>query len=72
MSGHTIWLETFDSEPPYIVPDSNGNYTPSVLAGFYMFLTMIILLQVPVSNLNFRIAFILYCSFYLFTIPFRS
>lgn len=49
--GHTIWLETFASVPPYIVPDSNGNYTPSVLAGFYMFFTMIILLQImiPVS-----------------------
>ncbi|XP_073676362.1 phospholipid-transporting ATPase VB [Garra rufa] len=49
--GHSIWLETFTSMPPYIVPDSNGNYTPSVQAGFYMFFTMIILLQVmiPVS-----------------------
>uniref|UniRef100_A0A8C2CQK5 Phospholipid-transporting ATPase n=1 Tax=Cyprinus carpio TaxID=7962 RepID=A0A8C2CQK5_CYPCA len=49
--GHAIWLETFSSMPSYIVPDSNGNYTPSVLAGFYMFFTMIILLQVmiPVS-----------------------
>ncbi|KAL1262354.1 hypothetical protein QQF64_007619 [Cirrhinus molitorella] len=44
--GHAIWLETFTSVPSYIVPDSNGNYTPSVLAGFYMFFTMIILLQV--------------------------
>ncbi|TRY98765.1 hypothetical protein DNTS_025502, partial [Danionella cerebrum] len=49
--GHAIWLETFDNVPSYIVPDSNGNYTSSVLAGFYMFFTMIILLQVmiPVS-----------------------
>ncbi|XP_048032889.1 phospholipid-transporting ATPase VB isoform X2 [Megalobrama amblycephala] len=49
--GHSIWLETFTTMPSYIVPDSNGNYTPSVLAGFYMFFTMIILLQVmiPVS-----------------------
>ncbi|XP_051506137.1 phospholipid-transporting ATPase VB [Myxocyprinus asiaticus] len=49
--GHAIWLETFTTIPPYIVPYSNGNYTPSVLAGFYMFFTMIILLQVmiPVS-----------------------
>uniref|UniRef100_A0A672SPF0 ATPase phospholipid transporting 10B (putative) n=1 Tax=Sinocyclocheilus grahami TaxID=75366 RepID=A0A672SPF0_SINGR len=43
--GHAIWLETFTSKPSYIVPESNGNYTPSVLAGFYMFFTMIILLQ---------------------------
>ncbi|XP_056106258.1 phospholipid-transporting ATPase VB [Rhinichthys klamathensis goyatoka] len=49
--GHSIWLETFSTMPSYIVPDRNGNYTPSVLAGFYMFFTMIILLQVmiPVS-----------------------
>ncbi|XP_052006084.1 phospholipid-transporting ATPase VB [Xyrauchen texanus] len=49
--GHAIWLETFTTIPPYIVPYSNGNYTPSALAGFYMFFTMIILLQVmiPVS-----------------------
>uniref|UniRef100_A0A673L226 ATPase phospholipid transporting 10B n=1 Tax=Sinocyclocheilus rhinocerous TaxID=307959 RepID=A0A673L226_9TELE len=49
--GHAIWLETFTSMPSYIVLDSNGNYTPSALAGFYMFFTMIILLQVmiPVS-----------------------
>lgn len=46
LSGHSIWLETFTTMPSYIVPDSNGNYTPSVLAGFYMFFTMIILLQV--------------------------
>uniref|UniRef100_A0A672RFT8 P-type ATPase N-terminal domain-containing protein n=1 Tax=Sinocyclocheilus grahami TaxID=75366 RepID=A0A672RFT8_SINGR len=51
LTGHAIWLETFTSMPSYIVPDSNGNYTPSVLVGFYMFFTMIILLQVmiPVS-----------------------
>lgn len=46
LTGHAIWLETFTSMPSYIVPDSDGNYTPSVLAGFYMFFTMIILLQV--------------------------
>ncbi len=46
LTGHAIWLETFPSMPSYIVPDSNGDYTPSVLAGFYMFFTMIILLQV--------------------------
>ncbi len=51
LTGHTIWLETFTSMPSYIVPDSNGNYTPSVLAGFYMFFTMIILLQVHYLSL---------------------
>ncbi|XP_042594599.1 phospholipid-transporting ATPase VB-like [Cyprinus carpio] len=47
-AGHAIWLETFPSMPSYIVPDSNVNYTPSVLVGFYMFSTTIILLQLLV------------------------
>ncbi|XP_072529657.1 phospholipid-transporting ATPase VB [Salminus brasiliensis] len=49
--GHVIWLETFSTIPMYFIPNSDGNYTSSVLSGFYMFLTMIILLQViiPIS-----------------------
>ncbi|XP_028815971.1 probable phospholipid-transporting ATPase VD isoform X2 [Denticeps clupeoides] len=49
--GHSIWLETFQSIPQYFIPDNNGQYTSSILAGFYMFFTMIILLQVliPIS-----------------------
>ncbi|XP_041929977.1 phospholipid-transporting ATPase VB isoform X1 [Alosa sapidissima] len=49
--GHTIWLESFSSVPPYLVPDSDGHFIPSTVAGFYMFFTMIILLQVliPIS-----------------------
>uniref|UniRef100_A0AAY5EDV4 Phospholipid-transporting ATPase n=1 Tax=Electrophorus electricus TaxID=8005 RepID=A0AAY5EDV4_ELEEL len=37
--------------PIYFIPDSDGNETPSVVAGVYRFLTMIILLQViiPIS-----------------------
>uniref|UniRef100_A0A4W4HA64 P-type ATPase N-terminal domain-containing protein n=1 Tax=Electrophorus electricus TaxID=8005 RepID=A0A4W4HA64_ELEEL len=43
--GHVIWLKTFSSVPIYFIPDSDGNETPSVVAGVYRFLTMIILLQ---------------------------
>ncbi|XP_063269745.1 phospholipid-transporting ATPase VB isoform X1 [Prinia subflava] len=49
--GHGIWTGNFWEHPPYDVPDSNGNFVSPVLAGFYMFLTMIILLQIliPIS-----------------------
>ncbi|XP_069628451.1 phospholipid-transporting ATPase VB isoform X2 [Haliaeetus albicilla] len=49
--GHGIWTGNFSEYPPYDVPDENGNFLSPVLAGFYMFLTMIILLQVliPIS-----------------------
>ncbi|GAB0196073.1 phospholipid-transporting ATPase VB [Grus japonensis] len=50
-AGHGIWTGNFSEHPPYDVPDENGNFLSPVLAGFYMFLTMIILLQVliPIS-----------------------
>ncbi|KAM7100680.1 phospholipid-transporting ATPase VB [Ciconia maguari] len=49
--GHGIWTGNFSEHPPYDVPDESGNFLSPVLAGFYMFLTMIILLQVliPIS-----------------------
>ncbi|KFP88983.1 putative phospholipid-transporting ATPase VB [Acanthisitta chloris] len=49
--GHSIWTGNFSEHPPYDVPYGNGNFLPPVLAGFYMFLTMIILLQIliPIS-----------------------
>ncbi|XP_071426676.1 phospholipid-transporting ATPase VB isoform X1 [Pithys albifrons albifrons] len=49
--GHAIWSGTFSEHPPYDVPDGNGNFLSPVLAGFYTFLTMIILLQtlIPIS-----------------------
>ncbi|XP_004697175.1 phospholipid-transporting ATPase VB [Echinops telfairi] len=49
--GHSLWNETFKEHPPFDVPDANGNFLPLALGGFYMFLTMIILLQVliPIS-----------------------
>ncbi|XP_057891085.1 phospholipid-transporting ATPase VB [Melospiza georgiana] len=49
--GHGIWTGKFSEHPPYDVPDWNGNFVAPVLAGFYMFLAMIILLQIliPIS-----------------------
>ncbi|XP_072612817.1 phospholipid-transporting ATPase VB isoform X11 [Vulpes vulpes] len=49
--GHRLWNGTFEEHPPFDVPDANGSFLPLALGGFYMFLTMIILLQVliPVS-----------------------
>lgn len=51
-TGHGIWTGNFWHHPPYDVPDGNGNFVSPVLAGFYMFLTMIILLQVKDKNLS--------------------
>ncbi|KAM4826683.1 phospholipid-transporting ATPase VB-like, partial [Thomomys bottae] len=49
--GHTLWNGTFKEPPPFDVPDASGNFPPAALGGFYMFLTMIILLQIliPIS-----------------------
>ncbi|XP_058578383.1 phospholipid-transporting ATPase VB isoform X2 [Neofelis nebulosa] len=49
--GHSLWNGTFEEHPPFDVPDAKGNFLPLALRGFYMFLTMIILLQVliPIS-----------------------
>ncbi|MEJ1288968.1 hypothetical protein NN561_020005 [Cricetulus griseus] len=49
--GHSVWNGTFQEHPPFDVPDADGNFLPLALGGFYMFLTMIILLQVliPIS-----------------------
>lgn len=49
--GHGLWNGTFTEHPPFDVPDAKGNYLPLALGGFYMFLTMIILLQIliPIS-----------------------
>ncbi|XP_021144920.2 phospholipid-transporting ATPase VB isoform X2 [Columba livia] len=49
--GHGIWTGNFSEHPPYDIPDENGNFLSPALAGFYMFLTMIILLQIliPIS-----------------------
>ncbi|CAK6956481.1 phospholipid-transporting ATPase VB [Scomber scombrus] len=49
--GHFLWLKALPSVPPYLVPDSNGHLDSPSLSGFYMFFTMIILLQIliPIS-----------------------
>lgn len=45
-AGHSLWLQALPGVPPYLVPYSDGQLDPPSLAGFYMFFTMIILLQV--------------------------
>ncbi|XP_065815006.1 phospholipid-transporting ATPase VB [Labrus bergylta] len=49
--GHYSWLQALPGVPPYLVPDSSGHLNSPSLSGFYMFFTMIILLQVliPIS-----------------------
>ncbi|XP_043294275.1 phospholipid-transporting ATPase VD isoform X1 [Cervus canadensis] len=49
--GHGIWLSRYENIPFFNVPEPDGHTTSPVLAGFYMFWTMIILLQVliPIS-----------------------
>ncbi|XP_053423350.1 phospholipid-transporting ATPase VB isoform X2 [Nycticebus coucang] len=49
--GHSLWNGSFEEHPPFDVPDTNGSFLPLALEGVYMFLTMIILLQVliPIS-----------------------
>uniref|UniRef100_UPI00398EEB47 phospholipid-transporting ATPase VD-like isoform X2 n=1 Tax=Pristiophorus japonicus TaxID=55135 RepID=UPI00398EEB47 len=49
--GHGIWLSGYSQIPIFNVPQPDGEHTPPALAGFYMFWTMIILLQVliPIS-----------------------
>eukprot|EP00062_Callorhinchus_milii_P015953 gi/632966757/ref/XP_007899593.1/ PREDICTED: probable phospholipid-transporting ATPase VB [Callorhinchus milii] len=49
--GHCVWLGSFPLRPLFELPDHNGNFTSPTLSGFYMFLTMVILLQIliPIS-----------------------
>ncbi|XP_072254071.1 phospholipid-transporting ATPase VD-like [Pyxicephalus adspersus] len=49
--GHWIWLMHFPEHPIFSIPEPSGQHTPPALAAFYMFWTMIILLQVliPIS-----------------------
>ncbi|XP_078073117.1 phospholipid-transporting ATPase VD [Mustelus asterias] len=49
--GHGIWLSGYSQIPIFNVPQPDGEHTPPALAAFYMFWTMIILLQVliPIS-----------------------
>lgn len=49
--GHFLWLQALPGVPPYLVPDSSGHLDSPSLSSFYMFFTMIILLQIliPIS-----------------------
>ncbi|KFP99022.1 putative phospholipid-transporting ATPase VD, partial [Leptosomus discolor] len=49
--GHGIWLSTYSEIPFFNIPEPDGKLIPPALAGFNMFWTMIILLQVliPIS-----------------------
>uniref|UniRef100_G3TCE5 Phospholipid-transporting ATPase n=1 Tax=Loxodonta africana TaxID=9785 RepID=G3TCE5_LOXAF len=49
--GHEIWLSRYEDVPFFNIPEPDGRLTSPLLAGFYMFWTMIILLQVliPIS-----------------------
>ncbi|XP_070253211.1 phospholipid-transporting ATPase VD isoform X2 [Myotis yumanensis] len=49
--GHGVWLSRYESIPLFHIPEPDGHVISPVLAGFYMFWTMIILLQVliPIS-----------------------
>ncbi|XP_074722209.1 phospholipid-transporting ATPase VD isoform X4 [Strix uralensis] len=49
--GHGIWLSRYSEIPFFNIPEPDGKLIPPTLAGFNMFWTMIILLQVliPVS-----------------------
>ncbi|XP_068958549.1 phospholipid-transporting ATPase VB isoform X2 [Petaurus breviceps papuanus] len=49
--GHSLWKGTFSEIPLFDVPDANGSFPSVALQSFYMFLTMIILLQtlIPIS-----------------------
>ncbi|XP_071599717.1 phospholipid-transporting ATPase VD isoform X1 [Heliangelus exortis] len=49
--GHGIWLNRYLEIPFFNIPEANGKSIPPTLAGFNMFWTMIILLQVliPIS-----------------------
>ncbi|XDA77514.1 hypothetical protein R6Z07M_007612 [Ovis aries] len=49
--GHGIWLSRYENIPFFNIPEPDGHIISPVLAGFYMFWTMIILLQVliPIS-----------------------
>lgn len=49
--GHGLWLSRYENIPLFHIPEPDGHVISPVLAGFYMFWTMIILLQVliPIS-----------------------
>ena len=44
-----MWRRSLPGTPPYLVPDPQGSLDAPSLSAFYMFFTMIILLQVEVA-----------------------
>lgn len=46
LKGHGIWLSRYENILFFNIPEPDGHVISPVLAGFYMFWTMIILLQV--------------------------
>ncbi|XP_044060582.1 phospholipid-transporting ATPase VB [Siniperca chuatsi] len=66
--GHFLWLQALPGVPPFLVPDSNGHLDSASLSGFYMFFTMIILLQVliPIS-LYVSIELVKICQIFFIT-----
>lgn len=51
-AGHGIWVWQYDDKkkPAFDVPGPDGNYWPPAQAAFYLFLTMIIVLQVTMEH----------------------
>uniref|UniRef100_A0A3B4EPK4 Phospholipid-transporting ATPase n=1 Tax=Pundamilia nyererei TaxID=303518 RepID=A0A3B4EPK4_9CICH len=49
--GHYLWLNAMPVVPPYLIPPTSGQLDRPSLTSFYMFFTMIILLQIliPIS-----------------------
>lgn len=66
--GHFLWLQSLPSTPIYLVSDGHGHLDPPPLSGFYMFFTMIILLQIliPIS-LYVSIELVKICQVFLIT-----
>lgn len=46
LKGHGIWLSRYENILFFNIPEPDGHVVAPLLAGFYMFWTMIILLQV--------------------------
>lgn len=54
-AGHYLWLNAMPVVPPYLVPPTSGQLDRPSLTSFYMFFTMIILLQVLLSLTVWRL-----------------
>lgn len=72
LKGHGIWLSRYENIPFFNIPEPDGHSLSPVLAGFYMFWTMIILLQVISIELiiQFKNLSYLSSSVWLFVLSF--